>query len=56
MEKSCSNCKFFDAENIVCMHNARSYAILDEDKSAQDCDFYTEGTYNVAELEKTNYM
>lgn len=55
MSRSCEDCKFFDAGNIVCMYDARSRSILDEDKAARECEYYIEGEYDEEELELTSY-
>jgi hypothetical protein len=53
--KTCYNSKFYDAEQCVCMHDCRVYAILNEEKSARECEWFKEGKFNWDELEKSNY-
>lgn len=55
MVKSCEDCRFFDAGNIVCMYDARTECVLDEEKKAKECPYYDRGKYSMAELEKTDY-
>lgn len=42
---SCFECKFYNSKESICDLNYRSMAILDENKSAKECNYYTEGTF-----------
>jgi len=53
IQKSCFSCGFHDG--ICCMFNCACLAIFDEEESASDCVNYSEGEYNQAILETTNY-
>lgn len=42
---TCSNCKYYNAAEGLCDLNYRAMCIADEKKSAQSCDFFTDGPY-----------
>jgi hypothetical protein len=50
---SCCNCKFFDGS--CCMYNCMCFAVLDEEETAKNCEYFKLGEYNQDELEKTDY-
>ncbi|WCK57545.1 hypothetical protein PP175_26125 (plasmid) [Aneurinibacillus sp. Ricciae_BoGa-3] len=53
VNKSCSLCKFYDG--CCCMYDYRIMAILDEEKTANNCAYFSEGAYDEDELEKSNF-
>lgn len=42
---SCYDCRFFNAEQSICDRNYRAYCIRDEEKSAKERPYYTEGEF-----------
>ncbi len=52
-ERSCGNCKYYDG--VCCMYDCQATVILDTERSAQNCQYYAAGEYDLDELEKTGY-
>ena len=49
-KRSCSNCKYYKKDEYVCMYQWAVLAILDEVKSAKDCNDFEFGEYNENDL------